>query len=359
MARPVSVLDITPEEQSELRHRVASPTTAPRDSLRARIVLLRSQGRKEVEVAKTVGASINTVSIWSKRFEEKGLEGLKDQPGRGRKPWLAPEKVRQVITRVTQPPKGKKKWSTRSMAAAVGVSHHSVHTIWRRNDLKPHLLRTFKISNDPHFEEKFWDVIGLYLNPPDKAIVLCCNEKSQCQALERTQPGLPLGIGHIRTKTADYYRHGTVTLFAALNYLDGKIISRIEPRHTHVEWLRFLKQLDRETPKDLALHLIVDNYATHKHQKVKAWLGKHPRFHLHFTPTGSSWMNLVERFFADITNDAIRDGSFTSLRQLVDAIEDYLALRNEEPKRYQWRAKGEEILAKIQRAREALAAQDN
>jgi len=244
------------------------------------------------------------------------------------------------------------------MAKAVGMSHESVRRIWKANDLKPHLTRTFKLSRDPQFESKFWDVIGLYLNPPDKALVLCCDEKSQCQALERTQPGLPLGVGHIRTKTADYYRHGTVTLFAALNYLDGKIISRIEPRHTHVEWLRFLKQLDRETPKDLALHLIVDNYATHKHQKVKAWLGKHPRFHLHFTPTGSSWMNLVERFFADITNDAIRDGSFTSLRQLVDAIEDYLALRNEEPKRYQWRAKGEEILAKIQRAREALAAQD-
>jgi len=186
--------------------------------------------------------------------------------------------------------------------------------------------------------------------------VLCCDEKSQCQALERTQPGLPLGAGHIRTRTHDYYRHGTVTLFAALNYMDGKIISRTEDRHTHVEWLRFLRQLDRETAKDVDLHLIVDNYATHKHAKVKQWLTRHPRFHVHFTPTGSSWLNLVERFFADITQDAIRDGSFASVRQLVDAIDEYLALRNEQPKRYQWRAKGEEILAKIQRARRAMAA---
>jgi transposase len=241
------------------------------------------------------------------------------------------------------------------MARAVGISHDSVQRIWKANDLKPHLTRTFKLSRDPDFETKFWDVIGLYLNPPDKALVLCCDEKSQCQALERTQPGLPLGTGHIRTKTHDYYRHGTITLFAALNYLDGKIISRAEPRHTHVEWLRFLKQLDRDTPSDLNLHLIVDNYATHKHAEVKAWLARRTRFHIHFTPTGSSWLNLVERFFADITQDAIRDGSFTSVRQLITAIEDYLALRNEQPKRYQWRAKGEEILAKIQRARLAEA----
>src|ERR1700733_9332414 len=355
MARPVSVLDITPEEQSELRHRVASPTTAQRDSLRAQIVLLRSQGRKEIEVAKTVGASINTVSIWSKRFEEKGLEGLKDQPGRGRKPWLAPEKVRQVITRVTQPPKGKKKWSTRSMAAAVGVSHHSVHTIWRRNDLKPHLLRTFKISSDPQFEPKFWDVIGLYLNPPTKALVLCCDEKSQCQALERTQPGLPLGIGHIRTRTHDYTRHGTVTLFAALNYLDGRILSTTAERHTHLEWLAFLKSIHRKTPPELALHLIVDNYATHKHQVVLAWLEKHPRVHVHFTPTGASWMNLVERFFRQLTDDVVREGSFASVAELITAINVHLAHHNLSPKPYRWKAEGAAILERIRRAREAQA----
>jgi transposase len=355
MARPISAIDITSEERSKLRQRVGSPTTAQRDALRARIVLLRAEGRREADVAKAVGVSINTVSLWSKRFEKNGLEGLRDEPGRGRKSWLAPEKIRKVITQVTQPPKGRKKWSTRSMAAAAGMSHNSVHSIWKKNDLKPHLVRTFKISNDPKFEEKFWDIIGLYLDPPDKAIVLCCDEKSQCQALERTQPGLPLGIGHIRTKTHDYKRHGTITLFAALNYLEGKLITRTEAKHTHVEWLRFLKQIDRETPKDMRIHVIADNYATHKHAKVKDWLKKHSRFEVHFTPMGSSWMNLIERFFADITNDCIREGSFQSVRELVDAIEEYLAERNENPKRYVWRAKGEDILKKIARAKEILA----
>jgi transposase len=356
MGRPVKQLDATLEERIELRNRVRASTTPQRDSLRARIILLRLQGEKLEDVARQVGVSVPCVSKWSARFETAGLEGLKDAPGRGRKPSLPREKIEQVLTKVTQPPKGRRRWSVRTMAKAVGVSHDSVHRIWKANDLKPHLTRTFKLSRDPQFESKFWDVIGLYLNPPDKALVFCCDEKSQCQALERTQPGLPLGIGHIRTQTHDYYRHGTITLFAALNYLDGKIVARTERRHTHVEWLRFLKQLDRDTPKDLELHLIVDNYATHKHANVRAWLARHPRFHLHFTPTGSSWLNLVERFFADITQEAIRNGSFTSVRQLITAIEDYLALRNEQPKRYQWRAKGEEILAKIQRARQALSA---
>jgi transposase len=354
MGRPISKLDATVEERMELRNRVRAATTPQRDSLRARIVLLRLRGIKVEQIAGELGISVPSVSKWSSRFEAHGLEGLKDAPGRGRKPSLTKEKIEQVLIKVTQPPKGRRRWSVRTMAKAVGISHDSVHRIWKNNDLKPHLTRTFKLSRDPQFEPKFWDVIGLYLNPPDKALVLCCDEKSQCQALERTQPGLPLGAGHIRTRTHDYYRHGTITLFAALNYLDGKIISRTEAHHTHVEWLRFLKQLDRETPDDVALHLIVDNYATHKHENVKAWLKKRPRFHLHFTPTGSSWLNLVERFFADITQDAIRDGSFTSVRQLITAIEDYLALRNEQPKRYQWRAKGEEILAKIRRARMAM-----
>lgn len=357
MARPIGSIDLTSEERTELRRRSVAPTSTQRESLRARIVLLRSQGKKEADVAKAVGASVNTVSLWSRRFEANGLKGLDDLAGRGRKPWLPPEKIRQVISRVTQPPKGKKKWSTRSMAAAVGISHHSVHEIWRRNDLKPHLTRTFKISNDPKFEEKFWDVIGLYLDPPDEALVLCCDEKSQCQALERTQPGLPLGIGHIRTKTHDYKRHGTITLFAALNYLEGKLITRTEAHHTHVEWLRFLKQIDREAPKSLQVHVIADNYATHKHAKVKTWLAKHPRFHMHYTPTGSSWMNLVERFFADVTGDCIREGSFQSVRELIEAIEEYLADRNANPKRYVWRAKGEDILRKIAKAKEALQAQ--
>ena len=245
------------------------------------------------------------------------------------------------------------------MGEAVGVSHSTVQRIWAANDLKPHRIRTFKLSTDKQFEEKFWDVIGLYLNPPERALVLCCDEKSQCQALERSQPGLPLGIGHICTKTHDYIRHGTITLFAALNYLDGRIISRTEAKHTHVEWLRFLKQIYRETPKEMDVHIIADNYGTHKHPKVKVWLGKHPRFHMHFTPTSSSWLNLVERFFADLTADVVRDGSFNSVGKLVRDIEAYLASRNESPRRYQWRAKGEDILRKIERARAAMKESAN
>lgn len=354
MARPVSVLELSTDERAELQRRVRSSTATQRDSLRARIILLRSAGRSEAEVADATAVSLNTVSLWSRRFELGGIEALGDAPGRGRKPSLPESKIRQVITQVTQPPLGRQRWSTRSMATAVGISHQSVHAIWKKNDLKPHQVRTFKISRDPRFEEKFWDVIGLYLDPPEKALVLCCDEKSQCQALERTQPGLPLGIGHIRTQTHDYKRHGTITLFAALNYLDGKLITRTERRHTHVEWLRFLRQIDRQTPRTLAIHVIADNYATHKHQRVKAWLTKHPRFQMHFTPTSSSWLNLVERFFGELTADCIRDGSFQNVQELVDSIVDYLAVRNEKPKRYLWKAKGEEILKKIQRAKQAL-----
>lgn len=355
MARPISRIHLSAEQQSTLRRRVNSPTASQRDALRARIVLLRSQGHKEAEVARRVAVSINTVSLWSRRFQQQGLEGLGDAPGRGRKPWLALEKIRKVVTEVTQPPPGRSRWSTRTMAAAAGLSHQSVHAIWKKNDLKPHLVRTFKISRDPQFEQKFWDVIGLYLNPPDKALVLCCDEKSQCQALERTQPGLPLGMGHICTKTHDYKRHGTITLFAALNYLEGKLIARTEARHTHVEWLRFLKQIDRETPPEMAIHIIADNYATHKHAKVERWLSQHRRFQSHFTPTGSSWLNLVERFFAELTSDCIREGSFRSVRELVNSIEAYLAERNQKPKRYVWHAQGEEIFRKIARAKDALA----
>ena len=240
------------------------------------------------------------------------------------------------------------------MGRHVGISHSTVQRIWSKNELKPHITRTFKLSNDPQFEEKFWDVIGLYLDPPAKALVLCCDEKSQCQALERTQLGLPLAPKRPRTMTHDYTRHGTVTLFAALSALEGKLIARTETRHTHVEWLRFLKQIDRETPKDLDIHLIQDNYATHKHPKVKAWLERHPRFKPHFTPTSSSWMNLVERFFADLTEDVIRTGSFGSVVELVRDIKAYLVERNAKPRPYTWKAEGAAILAKIKRARAAL-----
>jgi len=240
------------------------------------------------------------------------------------------------------------------MGRHAGISASSVQRIWSRNDIKPHRLKTFKLSNDPKFEEKFWDVVGLYLNPPDKALVLCCDEKSQCQALERTQLGLPLAPKRLRTMTHDYVRHGTITLFAALEQVTGKLITRTEASHTHVEWLRFLKQIDRQTPRGLDLHLIADNYATHKHPKVQAWLARHPRFKMHFTPTSSSWLNLVERFFADLTGDVIRAGSFTSVNELVRDIKAYLAQRNRDPKPYIWRAEGAEILAKIKRAHAAL-----
>jgi transposase len=244
-----------------------------------------------------------------------------------------------------------------ALAAKVDVKLDIRVKLWEQNDLRPHQTRTFKLSNDPQFEAKFWDVIGLYLNPPTKAVVLCCDEKSQCQALERTQPGLPLGQGQICTRTHDYYRHGTLTLFAALDYLEGKIIAQSAPRHRHQEWLAFLKQIEQEVPVGQDIHLIVDNYATHKHPSVKRWLKKHPRVHLHFTPTSSSWLNLVERFFRDLSQDVISPGSFRSVPELKRAIFNYLAERNDSPKRYVWRAEGEKILAKIQRAREALARQ--
>ena len=243
-------------------------------------------------------------------------------------------------------------WASARVAARTTTESR----IWRANEIKPHVVKTFKVSTDPRFAEKFWDVIGPYLDPPERALVLCCDEKSQCQALERTQPGLPLRGGAARTQTRDYRRHGTITLFAALNYLDGKLIARTEVQHTHVEWLRFLKQVDRETPPTVNLHLIVDNYCTHKDHRVRAWLAKHPRFHLHFTPTSASCLNLVERFFADLTQDVIREGSFDSVRALVADIERYLADRNLTPKPYKWKATREAILRKIQRARATLAA---
>jgi transposase len=356
MGRPVKVLSANDEVRIELRRRANGRANEHRERFRAGIILLRLEGIRIEDVASRLNTSPRTVSIWSSRFELSGLSGLDDKSGRGRKPSLPADKVARVITEATRPPKGRRRWSVRTMARHAGISHSTVQRIWVKNDLKPHITRTFKLSKDPKFEEKFWDVIGLYLDPPEKALVLCCDEKSQCQALERSQPGLPLTSGHPRTQTHDYRRHGTVTLFAALNYLEGRLISRTEQRHTHVEWLRFLKQIERETPAGLAIHLIADNYATHKHAKVRAWLERRPRFKVHLTPTGSSWLNLVERFFADLTEDVIRSGSFTSVRDLVRDIETYLAERNATPRPYTWRAEGAEILAKINRARAALAS---
>lgn len=357
MARPISVVEVTVEERQELERRVKAPTVAKRDSLRASIVLRRTQGVKQVQVAAELGVSVACVNKWSQRFEREGLAGLQDRPGRGRPGSIPAAKVAAVITQATQPPAPRKRHSVRSMAAAVGISPDSVHRIWRANDIKPHLVNVFKVSTDPDFEAKFWDVIGLYLDPPERALVLCCDEKTQCQALERSQLSLPLTAGHQRTRTHDYKRHGTITLFAALNYLDGKLLARTEAQHTHVEWLRFLKQIERQTPQDIALHLIIDNYSTHTETSVRRWLARRPRFHLHFTPTSSSWLNLVERFFGELTDQVIRLGSFTHVRCLVRDIEAYLAQRNAQPKPYRWKADGATILRKIERARQALAAQ--
>ena len=367
MARPIARIELSLDQQQALTQLVNRPTVSQRMALRARIVLSCAQGLSQAAIAAEQGVRRRIVGKWCGRFRACGLEGLQDARGRGRKPSVPAAKVAQVITRVTQPPPGYTRWSVRRMAEAAGVSVGTVHGLWKANELKPHLTRTFKLSKDKDFEPKFWDVIALYLDPPDKALVLCCDEKSQCQALERTQPPLPLGKGYTKTSTHDYIRHGTLTLFAALNYLDGKIFSQIAPRHTHRQWLAFLKHLDKETPSELTLHLIIDNYGTHKSPPVKNWVKwrnqrqqkQHGRERLvmHFTPTSSSWMNLVERFFRDLTEDAIREGSFTSVRELQGAIEQYLEQRNLAPKRYVWRKTGEEILAKIQRAKAALEKQ--
>lgn len=358
MARPIKRLEAEPGVAEELRRRLRARTCLVRERERAEIILLRLEGVGVAKIAARLKTTAKRVSTWSKRFETSGLAGLEEAAGRGRKPSLPVKKIESVVTEVTRPPKGRSRWSVRSMARHAGVSPSSVQRIWSKNDLKPHVVETFKLSNDPRFEEKFWDVIGLYLEPPERALVLCCDEKSQCQALERSQPSLPLGPMHPRTMTHDYKRHGTTTLFAALDYLEGKLIARTEARHTHVEWLRFLKQIERETPKGLDIHLIADNYATHKHPKVKAWLAKRPRFKMHFTPTSSSWLNLVERFFRDLTEDVIRAGSFASVQELVDDINAYLAERNANPRPYKWTAKGEAILEKIHRARVALDKAD-
>jgi transposase len=349
---------IIPEsaEIRELTKQVSSSTVVVRDRQRAHIILLAAQARTQESIGETVGVTRVTVNHWCRRFAKARLAGLSDAPGRGRKPSLPVLAVQKVIETAGQPPATRGRWSYRSMAQATGVSPASVQRLWAANDIKPHLLRTFKLSNDARFEEKFWDVIGLYLNPPAKAIVLCCDEKTQCQALERTQPGLPLGIGHIKTATHDYIRHGTLTLFAALNYLEGKLIATIARQHRHQEWLAFLKKIDRETPKELIIHLIADNYATHKHAEVKARLAKHTRFRMHFTPTSASWLNRVERFFRDLT-DRIRDCSFASVRELADTIIAFLAEHNRNPKRYVWNAKAEDMLRKIKGARQTLAQQ--
>ena len=334
MARPKLSLEITPAQQKDLDRLFKAPSTPQKLIRRIRIVQMAAQGLDNAQIATQLKTSRPTVGMWRQRFIDLGIAGvLEESPRPGRPQSLETQKVQRVLNEVVRPPAHRKRWSCRSMAKHAGLSKASVQRIWAANDLKPHLTRTFKLSNDPDFEAKFWDIIGLYLNPPVQAVILCCDEKSQCQALERSQPGLPLGQGHIQTRTHDYYRHGTVTLFAGLNYLNGKILAQRAPRHRHQEWLKFLKLVDQETPAELEVHLILDNYATHKHAKVKAWLSKRPRFHLHFTPTSSSWLNLVERFFRDLSEDVVLPGSFTSVEELCQSLFAYLEERNLNPQR--------------------------
>ena len=293
------------------------------------------------------------VARWRERYLQAGVEGIERDLPRGAPPVKV--NVAELVQLTTQSkPAAATHWSTRKLAAELGVAASTVWRHWQSHGLKPHIVRGFKVSRDPQFVEKLEDIVGLYMSPPEHALVLCCDEKSQVQALDRTQPGLPLKKGRAQTMTHDYKRHGTTTLFAALNVLTGIVISQCMPRHRHQEWLTFLKTIDRQVPKDLAIHLILDNYATHKHEDVRTWLDKHPRFHLHFTPTSSSWLNLVERWFRELTDKALRRGAFHSVPDLVASIQEYIDSHNDDPRPYVWTATAESILAKIARGRIAL-----
>jgi len=345
---------LTGEQRTTLRRWTRGRTTPMRLVRRAQIVLLAAEGKQNIEIAEQLGVERTIVGRWRRRFVAQGLPGLEKDAPRGGRP-ADTALARKIVEHTTQrKPPCATHWSTNSLAKALGTSRSTVSRVWRANGLKPHLTRTFKVSNDPRFVEKLIDVVGLYLNPPEHALVFCVDEKSQIQALDRTQPGLPLKKGRCGTMTHDYKRNGTTTLFAALNVAEGKLIGTCMPRHRHQEFIKFLRLIDKQTPADLDLHLIVDNYATHKHPKVKSWLKRHKRFHLHFTPTSSSWLNLVERWFREITDKRIRRGVFRSVKELVAAIEDYLAKHNENPRAFTWTAKAEAILEKVRRARAVL-----
>lgn len=325
---------------------------------RAQIVTLAADGVTSRDIAEQLEISRPTVQLWRERFLALRVAGLeKDAPRPGRIPSIPATKIRVIVeaTLHTTPPAATH-WSTRTMAQAHGVSEATVRRIWKQHNLKPHLVKTFKLSRDKQFLEKLTDVVGLYLNPPDTALVLCVDEKSQIQALDRTQPGLPIKKGRCGTLTHDYKRNGTTTLFAALSMLDGTVIGDCMPRHRHQEFIRFLKKIDSETPAGLNLHLIVDNYGTHKHPRVKSWIRRHPRFHLHFIPTSSSWVNMVERWFREITDKRIRRGVFRSVPELIAAIEDYMHNHNQNPRVFVWTASVESIMAKIAKCKEALDA---
>jgi transposase len=319
-------------------------------------VLLAGAGLQDQQIAAQLKITPEKAARWRNRFLDGGMSALdKDAPRPGRTRTITPDKVREVVRMTTQEKPAKAThWSTRTMAEASGLSEKSVRRIWHKHGLKPHLIRTFKVSNDLLFAEKLETIVGLYMNPPEHAIVLCVDEKSQIQALDRTQPGLPLKKGRCGTMTHDYKRNGTATLFAALNTLDGSVISMCDDRHRHQEWLKFLRVIDDVTPPDKSIHLIADNYATHKHPKVQRWLARHPRFRVHFTPTSSSWLNMVERFFRDLTQNRLRRGVFRDVEELVMAIIDYVDKHNDKPKPFVWTAKAADILEKVTRAHKTL-----
>jgi transposase len=356
MMRTPMRVTLSEQDRLTLNRWVKSRAIGEKQKLRAQLVLMAADGIASQMILKTLKISAPTLSLWRQRYLDKGLEGLKKGKTRpSRVPPLPVEKVQEVLTlTMTGKLAHATHWSCRTLAQQVGISRMVVHRIWREHALKPNRVKGFKVSNDPQFEAKLRDVVGLYLDPPEKAIVFSVDEKSQIQALDRTQPGLPMKPGKNGTMTHDYKRHGTTTLFAALNVHEGTVIGECLPKHRNDEFLRFLKKLDRHADKHLAIHVIVDNYATHKHPNVKTWLAKHPRFHFHFTPTSASWLNLVERFFRDITEERIRRGVCHSVDDLKAAIMDYLDHRNDNPKPYHWTASPEAIIRKVIKAKNTL-----
>ena len=330
-----------------------SSLTSVRCAVRANMVLMAATGFTDRVIAQELDVGAPRVRRWVARYVNLGLKGLeKDAPRGGRPRQVSAQRVIELTTQ-TQP-EAATHWSTRTMAKQAGASAATISRIWRSHGLKPHLSRTFKVSNDIRFEEKLTDIVGLYMNPPERAVVLCCDEKSQVQALDRTQPGLPLKRGRAQTMTHDYKRNGTTTLFAALNILDGSVISQCQARHRHMEWLKFLKQIDVNVAPDLQIHVVLDNYATHKHPKVLKWLAKRARFHMHFTATSASWMNMVERFFRNLSEDRLKRGVFKSVDELICAIDLFVLAHNEAPKPFIWTASARDILEKVMRAKAKL-----
>jgi transposase len=356
--RVAPTIELTDEHKRELTKLVRSKLTSVRLAQRAQIVLLAAQGLQNRDIAEQLGIGRIQVARWRERYLQCGLQGIEKDLARGAPP-VKVDVARLVELTTQSKPEAATHWSTRTMAAVLKVSPSTVMRHWQANGLKPHLVRGFKVSRDPQFADKLEDIVALYMSAPEHALVLCCDEKSQVQALDRTQPGLPLKKGRAQTMTHDYKRNGTTTLCAALNVLDGQGIGQCQQRHTHAQWLKFLRKIDRQTPKDKTLHLIADNYATHKHPNVQKWLSKHPRFHMHFTPTSASWLNMVERFFRDITVNRLRRGVFTSVPELVAAIDEYVAHHNTNPKPFIWTKSAADILQKVIRANSRLSSKQN